>query len=432
MFKQEETPILGASREVNATGLQPAQVINNEERAHASEPIMMSIEELTAYDQWIQGLSKKSKRKLRPPMEIPKPSEDNSEMKNLKEGVEILKDHMKFDAIKIAIPYGNLCPIEVLNPDAFNCKTINGLTTHYFKDPKTNLCIRWGDTKYNCEHREVTMDIPASILREYMMELISIDNIRTILRLMDTKYNLIRIKDIEKFIRDAYVVSCDVTKDVSMNKSFAKQIADYTINNCKNTRSTHIRLFDNGNFYIHNNVNAKSKCKERLTIYDKYRKLQEMRKDGLLPEGLDIEMHRDRYRIELNLSSTKKIKERLQIPSNGLLYVLNSKAQPFLEIYRKYVSFRKDPQQLLNKKKEYITYLIAKDCGFDLRRIEMKLRQLYKSWSTSRLVPYQKICTRKTGLKADMAELGDKIKNILTINYTRVVKIPKRESFPIL
>ena len=428
--KEKETPILGASREENATGLQSAQVINNEECAHAGRPIIMNAEEFAAYVKQTQGENERSKRRLRPPHVEPKPAEDDVEMDNLEEGFEILRGHMKFDNLKIGVAYGNWCPIEVLNPEAFNCKTENGHITHCFKDHKTKLCIRYGETKYSCEYREVTIDIPASSLKECMMELISIDNIRTFLRALDTKYHLICIKDIEKFIQDAYVVSCDVTKDVHMDKSFAKQILDYTMNNRKNMWSTKFQPYRNGNFYIEKDVN--STCKDHFTMYAKYPKLYQMRKNGFLPEDMDIEKYCSTYRFELHLTSAAAVKQHLQINNNRLLDVLNSKAQPLLNVYNIYICFRKEPQQLVKTLKAYKQYLIAKDCGFDLQRIECKLRGMSKSWSTSRLDPFRIICSQRKGLKADTEELINKIKDTLTIEYTKKVKSQKRESLPIL
>ena len=52
----------GAKEDENASVLQPAQVINNEERAHVGVPIM-TIKELDAYDQRIEGKDRSPPKK---------------------------------------------------------------------------------------------------------------------------------------------------------------------------------------------------------------------------------------------------------------------------------------------------------------------------------------------------------------------------------
>lgn len=333
-------------------------------------------------------------------------------------------NQMTFDRLKIAISYCNSKskPFVVIDKDAFKCCYAGSNRVYYRFDGrknhlKRNLQIKYGQTQNNCDYFELVIEFTSTILGDRMMELISSENIRDCLRMLDTKYHLIRILDIEDFIRKAYVLRCDVTIDKRIDDSFAKDFADFTSLNRGNAeRVVYRRYSRSSNFYVENNVDSNSKCKMRLTFYDKYKKMKAQKESGF-PLDFMTEKYRQVYRLEMNLISVKQIKEYLHVRDNLLWNVLACREQPILSLYKKYVCLQGQSVQMTDNLKSLQQYLLAKNYQFDIEKIELVLRQYIKPWQTKHLTPYRIICCQQSNLLKDIKPLIQNIIKLLSIEY---------------
>lgn len=333
---------------------------------------------------------------------------------------------MTFDKLRIGYTYyaNQPPPFTILNQNLFECRyTKEGGCYYEYKHRPIDLYIRYGEKRYEGGDKELRMEFTSTVLQERMMKLISNDNIRDILRMLDTDYHLIRILDIEKFISKAYVYACDVTKDQYMPLEEAKAFQKFTYDNRTNARTSKVDLWTETNFILENKVKTVSKKKVRLTFYDKYLKLvQDSRYANKLPWGFNIEAQQGKYRLELELKNRELVKEYLNLRDNTLHEVLNSQEQPIRRFYWELIKLPTSIRPFVyNSDKEYKMYLVAQDNGFDLGKIEETLRGLRKKakqpWRTSLLTPYISICNGCGAIQKAMRNLTSKVKEIVTLKY---------------
>lgn len=335
---------------------------------------------------------------------------------------------MTFDKQRIGYTYyaNQPLPFIILNQGLFECRyTKEGGCYYEYKHPSIDLYIRYGEKRYAGGDRELRMEFTSTVLQERRMELISNHNIRDILQMLDTEYHLIRILDIEGFISKAYVYACDVTKDLHMTLKEAKVFQKFTYNNRINTHKSKVDLWTETNFILENKVRTASKKKVRLTFYDKYKKLvQDSRIAKKLPWGFNIEAQQGKYRLELELKNRELVKEYLNLRDNTLREVLNSREQPISRFYWELIKCPVSIQPFVWKnRKEYLYYLIAEDCDFDLAKIEERLRMFYHPWRTSLLIPFIRICNGRKKMQKAMRDFTTKVKELLTIRYEERRKV---------
>jgi len=329
---------------------------------------------------------------------------------------------MTFDKQRVGYTYyaNQPLPFIILNQGLFECRyTKEGGCYYEYKHPQIDLYIRYGEKRYAGGDRELRMEFTSTVLQERMMELISNDNIRDILRMLDTDYHLIRILDIENFISKAYVYACDVTKDQYMTSKDALMYQKFTYDNRINTRASKVDLREGTNFILENKVRTASKKKVRLTFYDKYKKLvQDSRIVKKLPWGFNIEAQQGKYRLELELKNRELVKEYLNLRNNTLREVLNSREQPIRRFYWELIKCPVSIQPFVSKNwKDYQNYVTAKASKFDLAKIEERLRMHYHPWRTSLLTPYISICNGRGKMQKAMRNLTSKVKEIITLKY---------------
>ena len=334
---------------------------------------------------------------------------------------------MTFDKLRIGYTYytSKARPFKVVNQDLFECRyTKSGGCYYEYRHPKIDLYIRYGLKENDRETWELIIECTSTVLQERMMELISNDNIREILQMLDTDYHLIRILDIEDFISKAYVYACDVTKDLHMTLMEAKVFQKFTYNNRNNTHKSKVDLWTETNFILENKVKTASKKKVRLTFYDKHKKLERDRQFYKLPWGFNVDEQYGKYRLELVLKNRELVKEYLNLRDNTLREVLNSREQPISRFYWELIKCPVSIQPFVWKnRKEYLNYLIAKDCDFDLAKIEERLRMFYHPWRTSLLIPFIRICNGRKKMQKAMRDFTTKVKELLTIRYEERRKV---------
>jgi len=100
-------------------------------------------------------------------------------------------------------------------------------------------------------------------------------------------------------------------------------------------------------------------------------------------------------RFELNLDSKEQIRKSLRIADTKLMTVLSSDTDPISDFLNDVV----EPQETvpMTDKKSYVTMLVLKDCGFDLEKVEAKMREFSRSRGTSirnMMKPYKAMMER--------------------------------------
>lgn len=327
---------------------------------------------------------------------------------------------MYFDKLKIRVSYpnGKSQPFEVVDKNKFGKHVKKGITYYEYKHRTKNIYIRYGEIGTNKELYAIYIEFTSSIIDGRELGLISEQNISDILKSLDTEYQTIRIKDVNHFINNAYVYCCDVTKDQYLTEDEAKLFQTFTYTNRKNTREAKVDLRKGVNFILENKVKSASVRKLRLTFYDKYKKLLIDERYNRLPFGFNLNAQKGKHRLELNLKNPQLIKEYLNIRDNSLRLVLSSQAQPILKFYGEMIQFPRDTQPMITRDlKYYMKYLLAKDCGFDLAKIEEILRSYQTPWRTTLLTPYIDICNEHGQLRKKMQTYVKKVKNMLTLKY---------------
>ena len=127
--------------------------------------------------------------------------------------------------------------------------------------------------------------------------------------------------------------------------------------------------------------------------YDKGKEmLRSQNQDFAEEHGLE-DAFNGMYRFELNLNSKEQIRKSLRIADTKLMTVLSADANPILEFLDEVVQPGEGTTTMTDKK-SYMTMLVLKDCGYDLEKVEAKMRELYRSKGTSIckvMEPYRKM-----------------------------------------
>ena len=320
-----------------------------------------------------------------------------------------------FDKLKLVYRYSDKRPFIVLNPQAFSVSP-NG--TRFYKDTLTGLEIEYNKVPLynNNGEKEFILQFTSKILKDEFDKLINRDTINQCFINLNS-LNLILLHITPKLLDEFEVVMADVTMDKKVTDAFFKDFEDYTVVHFKNTKRDSLDLprYPQSNLIMSNRVKNR-KYLQRLTAYNKYEEVKRMQPIHRLPHD-KVEQFKGVYRLERNLKCKQKVKEALNINSKRVTLrdVLNANAQPFLEVYKKFVQLGAQPLDMKKRTEESIR-LICKKYKYDLVKIEYYLRQTYKSYSRRLLEPYQQVCAehQKKGSSRDMS-LVKQIKDFLTV-----------------
>ena len=241
--------------------------------------------------------------------------------------------------------------------------------------------------KLDFECGEAVIEFSGKILGEDYPKLISRETIRQCFE----NINTLGICSFDpEILLNAEVVKCDVTRDVPT--ADIPGVTDYIRNHICSYLRFQCRKLRNGNLVIDKNVTSK-KTKKRMTIYDKGKEmLRSQNQDFAEEHGLE-DAFNGMYRFELNLNSKEQIRKSLRIADTKLMTVLSADANPILEFLDEVVQPGEGTTTMTDKK-SYMTMLVLKDCGYDLEKVEAKMRELYRSKGTSIckvMEPYRKM-----------------------------------------
>ncbi|HJB44235.1 MAG TPA: hypothetical protein IAB87_05565 [Candidatus Coprenecus merdipullorum] len=270
-----------------------------------------------------------------------------------------------FDRLKIVTV---IDAIDVVNESVFAKTLVSGsvVSMKYYREMPSKLMI-----KIDYAGREVVMEFSGKILGHNYPHLISMTNIEECFRNIES-LGFCRF-DMDLLMRSE-VVSCDVTKDVQC--SDVRKVQSYIRSHISNYNKYVCRALKNGNIVLEKNVTTR-KNKKRMTVYDKEQEMRKsdniryMRTNGLTDEFVG------KCRFEINLNSKEQIRSALHIGDTNLVTVLTSDANPVVEFMEEAV-ICDEKQRMCSDWKAYQRYLVLKDCGFDLEKVEAKVRSLYR------------------------------------------------------
>lgn len=292
---------------------------------------------------------------------------------------------LKFDKLKIV---GRVECIQILDASQFHETYREGALSslRYQQQKPFSLSI-----EINYFSKEVVVEFTGKILGEQYPKLICSDTIQECFERISA-LGICQF-DVEAMM-DADVVSCDVTQDVRMGDY--EEMVKYINRNISNYQTYNCKLARTGSLTIEKNV-VTSRNKKRMIIYDKGREMNTannhefVSKNGLQGEYDGI------CRFELNLKSKEQIRQSLQITDTSLRSVLSSTANPIADFLEDVIA--DEPEKCLSQDgwKDYLRSLVLENCGYDLGRVEAKVRQ-YKSSKTTSIskimVPYRELLSR--------------------------------------
>lgn len=243
-----------------------------------------------------------------------------------------------------------------------------------------SLCM-----KLDYADREFVVEFSGKILGRDYPELISCDTIETCFE----HINAMGFCSIDsRAMMNGTVVKCDVTKDTPCQD--IPDMTAYIRNNLSNYQRYVCHSLRNGNFIVEKNVTTRQ-AKKRLTVYDKSREMSMAANRRFMKEyGIREDCFERLCRFELNLNSISQIKTSLNICDTSLQQVLTTAANPIRSFMDEVLADGQCAQ--VTGAKSYFTWLVLKDCNFDIGQVENRMRQLYPSKGTNRskvMKPYR-------------------------------------------
>lgn len=240
----------------------------------------------------------------------------------------------------------------------------------------------------NFEKSEAIIEFSGKVLGKRYPELISVETINDCFQ----HINEVGICNIDvKAMMEADVVSCDVTQDILLPNY--QETLKMINANIRNRQAYTCRFLRTGSLSIEKNV-VTSKYKKRLSIYNKEKEMSNVKNREFISSNDLSGKFDNKCRFELNLKCKEQIRETLHIKDTKLSSVLTSSANPISEFINEILTDDPEGRPSAQGWKEYWQSLVLRDCGYDLEKVEVKLRQ-YKnprSCSISKaMTPYREL-----------------------------------------
>ncbi len=307
---------------------------------------------------------------------------------------------IKYDKLKIVSELKN---IKIYDENRFNKIVKNNIVTKltFNRTDPFSLLI-----KLDYTNKELVIEFSGKVLESDYPELISLDTIETCFE----HINAMGFCSIDSnAMMNSKVVKCDVTKDIPYQD--IPCMTTYIRNNLSNYQKYVCRSLRNGNFIMEKNVMTRQ-AKKRLTIYDKNREMSKIENRRFMKEfGIREDRFNQLCRFELNLNSISQIKTSLNISDTSLRQVLTATANP-ISSFMDEVLVADEQCVQFTKPKSYFTWLVLKDCNFDIVQVENRIRQLYSSKGTNKskvMKPYRTMLAqyqqKKYNKKSELLDL---------------------------
>lgn len=220
---------------------------------------------------------------------------------------------------------------------------------------------------------ELVIDFTGKVLKDDYPSLISRETIRQCLDNI-CAMNICDL-DIDAILDNSEVCLCDVTQDIVCSHPMA-DIKRHIKASIKNYDKWLVKKCQNNGLEIYNSVTTSRRFK-RFIIYDKAKEMKRAENRGFLAcvDNPSAMLHQfdGKIRLELNLRSMEQIRNCLHIPNNQLQAVLNSTANPILDIYDEALTETIPTTDRIYNKTEKLALL--EQCKYDLQAVEMKIRE---------------------------------------------------------
>lgn len=271
-----------------------------------------------------------------------------------------------FDKLKIVTDIDDIAEI---NTSAFVMHTKDGEIL-YYKYNQTSPYELLIIADYH--KRELVIEFTGKILLDDYPQLINRNSIRECFDNIN-RLGICRL-DTDAIMEHGIVNKCDVTRDVHSGqmmdiiKQMKRNIVNYAKWNCDK--------YEGNGIVIYKTVKT-PRCKERLCIYDKSNEMGKACNREFMNSIADKEYmlgrFRDKIRFELNINTSRQIRELLEIPDNKLLTVLSAKTNPILTVFDEAIK-NNVPIAHCSSFKERMMASLIRECGNDLEKVEVEVR----------------------------------------------------------
>lgn len=240
---------------------------------------------------------------------------------------------------------------------------------------------------FRIDHRQqsVMLEFTAKILGEQYPDLISGSTIKLALQQIALRTGCTVNED--GILNDAIVLLVDVTKDIPVQ--MAHDLKQELFMSCSNLKKWRVEIHKENGIEIRKAVRRKSKCRERLSLYCKPTEMQRSENKAFLASLGDdshvLKYFQGRTRIEYNLTSSHMIKEMLAIENTSLRLVLESTANPLLNLCRRVFDLDSATEfRPFKKISEFYIDLLLDKVNDDVRKAEEIIRHFYSPRSNFR------------------------------------------------
>lgn len=308
----------------------------------------------------------------------------------------------------------DLSSIHILDESTFAKQERNGKIISLKYSQKSPYLL---NININYDKQNVVIEFTGKILQHDYPKLISSE---TIFQCFDN-INALGFCEIEvDAMLNADVTNCDVTKDIKYED--IPGLTRYIKCHIVNYRKYVCQILNNNNLILKKNATSKNH-KRRMTIYNKGKEMSNAsNRDFVQINDLDGKFN-GLCRFELNLTSKEQIRRALNIRDTKLSTLLSAKANPVYDFIKESVlqneaTDMSDNAEEFNysDRKEYFTYLVLKDCKFDIEKVEARMRSLYKRGTkfSDVMKPYRDMLDKKDFPKDGnlLSELLDKLNSV--------------------
>lgn len=287
-----------------------------------------------------------------------------------------------FDKLKLIAP---IEAIRITDEAYFEKRISNGVLTsmQYHTDEKKPFTLF---IKIDYKQNNSVLEFTGKILQSDYPKLISKDTIGKCFE----NINALGFCVIDQeLMMEARVYKCDVTKDILCDD--VPKVTNYIKSHIKNYKTFTCRVTRNNNIILSKNVDTDN-CKKSITIYDKEKEMT-LADNQRFADKYDLLGKFDgKCRFEISLDSVKQVKDALAIPDVKLRTVISSEVNPIVDFLESAVTTSVNEVEF-NDRKAYMTYLVLKDCDFDIEKVEAKMRSLYKRGTkfSEVMLPYREM-----------------------------------------
>jgi len=279
-----------------------------------------------------------------------------------------------------------------IDDNIFQTISLNGIIQYHKYQQKipSSLLIM-----VNYQHDELVIEFTSKILKDNFIHLINKNTIYECLNNIN-KLGICKL-DIDNIILNSKVAKCDPVKDVVLNFCDIKDLEKYFKSNLTNYNKLECKHYQNG--FVINNTASTPRSKIRTTIYSKKNELDRAENKSFIDSLEDtevLEYYNDKTRIEMNINTQVQIRQLLKIDNNQLMSVLNSTADPISTLLGKVIKETNVKNIHSYNLIDYKNELVLKDCNYDLKQVEAKVRGLCsKTTSINRIMqPYKELYHR--------------------------------------